>query len=197
MCRLLRILLLGGFLFLFRFNPPAPLFHLNFHETPSFLWTVPKWFKNSIFYEDNIWEIFKDCAARAFLFFAFVYFNICTSRNKISKKSVISEMPKFVSKFSSAMLTEFPFLKAVDGIPVRSSAISETANLTLQGVEKFLSRNTLIRCSAKAAVIVTTNQTMASFSRSDPASKLLHGKELAFAFHWAKHQKSKQTTECN
>lgn len=107
-------------------------------------------------------------------------------------------MPKFSTKFNTAMRAEFPFLKLVDGSEseVLCTLCSAKFNIS-NGGRTLIKQHVGTSKHIKAASTVNNNQSMSSFLVNNEAMDLLRGKELTFAYHSAKHQISTRATDCS
>lgn len=107
-------------------------------------------------------------------------------------------MPKNDIKFSVSNHKEFPFLKLAAGSEsdVLCTLCDGKFSVAKGGRPKILQHIETTK-HIKALKTTSSNQSMTSFLASNPAQMQLSGKELALAYHAAKHQMSGKTVECN
>jgi hypothetical protein len=106
-------------------------------------------------------------------------------------------MPKNITKFNVALQKEFPFLKVV--AESESDAFCGLCNSKFSvadGGRTRINHHISSQKHIKAAKTVKSNQPMSAFLATNPAQIQLQGKELAFAYHSAKHRSSTRTADC-
>lgn len=106
-------------------------------------------------------------------------------------------MPKYESKFNTALRKEFPFLKLKSGSEneVSCSICSSVFKVSARGRGDIVVHvNT--QKHQKAAQTFHSNRTIDQMLQNS-ASMDLQAKELTFAYHAGKHRMSGRTADCN
>lgn len=107
-------------------------------------------------------------------------------------------MPKTYSKFNPAMQSEFPFLKCVaESESEVLCKLCDSKFSVADGGRTRINAHIGTQKHIKGAKIVGSSQSMKTFLASNQSSMQLQGKELAFAYHSARHRMSARTSDCN
>lgn len=107
-------------------------------------------------------------------------------------------MPKSYSKFNVALQKEFQFLKCVAGSESEVlCTLCDSKFSVADGGRTRINAHVGAQKHIKSAKIVNSSQSIENFLGSNQSSMQLQGKELAFAYHSARHQISTRTADCN